>query len=250
MKAEEIHMTRLKDNVIKTYGYRTELHLHTSPVSACADFAPEEVVKTYADIGYDTIAVTNHFSYSYRFERFDKEPTAEEFVKWYMSDYYKAAEAGEALGINVILGAEIRFAENLNDYLIYGIDDNILKEVYERLPYGIDAFRSNSALKDVLVVQAHRFRNGIEYVDPSYIDGLETFNMHNGHNSANGKAVKFADENNIKIVTAGTDYHHKDGEGMAALRTKVRMTDSYELADVLRSGDYALEIGGCSVILP
>lgn len=250
MKAEEICMTSLKESVIKTYGYRTELHLHTSPVSGCADFAPEEVVKTYADIGYDTIAVTNHFSYQYRFERFEKEPTAEEFVKWYMSDYYKAAKTGEALGINVVLGAEIRFAENANDYLIYGIDEDIIKDVYERLPYGIAEFKKSEALKEVLVVQAHRFRCGMEYIDPSHIDGLETFNMHNGHNSANGKAVKFAKENGIKTVTAGSDYHHKDGEGMAALRTKTRIADSYELADVLRSGDYALEVGGCSVILP
>ena len=51
-------------------------------------------------------------------------------------------------------------------------------------------------------------------------------------------------------MTAGSDFHHDGGEGMAALRTKVMPRDSYELADILRNGDYALEIAENSVILP
>lgn len=240
----------VKNYIKKIYRYRTELHAHTSHVSTCADFAPGDVVEKYAEIGYDAIAITNHFSYPYRTERFEKEPTADEFVKWYMSDYYKAYEVGVKLGITVILGAEIRFAENENDYLIYGINEDILKEAYERLPYGIADFKSAEKLKDVLVIQAHRFRDRMEYADPSYIDGIETFNMHNGHNSRTGMAVKFAKENNFKIVTAGSDFHHDGGEGMAALCTKTLPRDSYELADVLRGCDYVFEIGGKSIVLP
>ena len=240
----------IKNHIKEVYKYRTELHAHTSPISTCADFSPEDVVKKYVEIGYDAVVITNHFSYPYRVQRFEKEPTANEFVDWYLSDYYKAYETGKKLGITVILGAEIRFAENENDYLIYGIDEEALKEAYERLPYGIADFRATEALKNVLVIQAHRFRNRMEYIDPSYVDGLETFNMHNGHNSRIGMTVKFAKENNFEIVTAGSDYHHEGGEGMAALCTKTLPQNSYELAEILRSGDYVFEVGENSIVLP
>lgn len=242
--------SQLKKFILEKYKFRTELHAHTSPVSSCGDFAPDEVIRRYAKIGYDAIAITNHFTYQYRFERFSKEPTAEEFVEWYMSDFYAAEEAGKKYGVNVILGAELRFSENQNDYLAYGIDEDTLLEIYDRLPYGIAEFRNSDRLKGILLIQAHRFRDNMEDIDPIYVDGIETFNMHNGHNSRIGKTVKFAKDNNIKIVTAGSDFHHDGGEGMAALRTKVMPKDSYELADILRNGDYALEIAENSVILP
>ena len=33
---------------IKDYKYKIETHAHTSPMSPCADFTPEEVIKKYA----------------------------------------------------------------------------------------------------------------------------------------------------------------------------------------------------------
>lgn len=246
----EARISELKKYISEKYRFRTELHAHTSPVSSCADFPPEEVIRRYAAIGYDAIAVTNHFTYGYRFERFDKEPSAEEFVNWYMTDFYAAKKAGERYGITVILGAELRFAENQNDYLAYGIDEDTLIEIYDRLPYGLADFRNSERLKNILLVQAHRFRNNMEYADPSLLDGIETFNMHNGHNSRIGKTVKFAKDEGFKIVTAGSDFHHDGGEGMAALRTAELPDDSYRLADILRGGDYAFEIAENSIILP
>ena len=246
----EKNSEHIKNSIKEIYKYRTELHAHTSPISSCADFSPEDVVEKYVEAGYDALTITNHFSYPYRVGRFEKEPTASEFVNWYMSDFYKAYEVGEKMGIKIILGAEIRFAENENDYLIYGINEDILKEVYEILPYGVADFKASETLKDVLIVQAHRFRNGMEYIDPSYVDGIETFNMHSGHNSRVAMTVKFAKENNFKIVTAGSDFHHEGGEGMAALRTKELPQNSCELEAVLRSCDYVFEIGENSIVLP
>ena len=56
----------------------------------------------------------------------------------------------------------------------------------------------------------------------------------------------------IGIVGAGTDFHHlgRKHEGAAALRSKGEITDSFQLAKVLKSEDYLLEIGGNAVVLP
>ena len=38
-------------NYFKDHKYRTELHAHTNPVSACGKFSPEDVVATYKQFG-------------------------------------------------------------------------------------------------------------------------------------------------------------------------------------------------------
>lgn len=79
---------------IEEYQYKTELHLHTFPASACGDVSPELAVKTY------------------------------------LLDYDEAVKTGEKYGINVILGCEIRFTENVNDYLLFGIDKVFFELAY------------------------------------------------------------------------------------------------------------------------
>ena len=56
----------------------------------------------------------------------------------------------------------------------------------------------------------------------------------------------------MNIKTAGSDFHHKGKghEGVSALRTKTLPKDSFELAKILKSGDYLFEIGGDSIVLP
>ncbi len=240
----------IKKYILKEYKYRTELHAHTLPVSTCADFSAEEVVKTYADLGFDSVAITNHYTFEYRMSRFNEEPGAELFTKWYLKDFRDAKKAGEKYGINVILGAEIRFEENHNDYLVYGINQKILEKIYDALPKGIAEFKKNEALKDVLIIQAHPNRNGMTDIDSSYIDGMEVFNMHSGHNGRNAKTIKRAKEDNLKVLTIGSDYHHEGGAGICAIRTKKPIKDTYELSDVLRKGDYVFDIYNDVIILP
>ena len=243
--------SEIKKYVYDTYKYKIELHAHTSPVSLCADIEADEVVRRYAELGYDAIVITNHFSYQYR-NRFEKEPTAEEFVDWYLSDYNKAVEAGKKYGIVVILGAEFCFnnGEIRNDYLAFGLDRELLIESFYRIPYTIETYKENEKLKDVLIIQAHRFRDNMTEIDPKFIDGLETFNMHIKHNSRNAKAVMFAKENNLNIVTVGSDYHHSGGEGITALLTKTLPKNSFELKELLKTRDYVFEIGQDAVVLP
>lgn len=243
-------LKEIKEFIEEKYKYRTELHAHTAPVSSCADFFPEDVVKTYADLGYTSVAIVNHYTYAYRFSRFEKEPGARKFTKWFLSDFKKAEKAGKKYGINVILGAEIRFMENNNDYLIFGIDSETLEKVYGALEYGIAEFKKNEAFKDVVVIQAHPHRKGMEYTDSSFIDGMEIFNMHAGHNGRNALTVRRAKEDNLSVLTIGSDYHHEGGAGLCAIRTKEPVKDTFELAKILKSGDYIFDVSEDTLILP
>lgn len=230
------------DKRIESYQYKTELHLHTSPASGCSEVAPEVAVKLYADLGYHSVVVCNHFFSGMHFYG-DKETC----LKEYFADYERAVEAGEKYGVNVILGCEIRFTENENDYLLFGIDKNFIREAYDCLDMGIEAFSKHFRREDRLLVQAHPFRNGMTSVSLELLDGIEAFNMHPNHNSRVALAAKYAREHGL-IPTVGSDFHHIGHEGISALLTKTEIKTSNDIVDVLNSGDYLFEIGG-SILL-
>ncbi len=227
---------------IEKYRYKTELHLHTSPASRCAEVPPEQAVELYAKLGYHSIVVSNHF-----FDGMRSYGNKKQAIEAYLADYDQTVIAGKKYGVHVILGCEVRFTENINDYLLFGIDRDELSEVYDRLELGTQEFSKWFRREDRLFIQAHPFRNGITRIPPEYLDGVESFNMHPHHNSRVGFAAKYAKQHNL-IPTAGTDYHHLGHEGMAALLTKTEISTSWDIVDVLRSRDYLFEIGGCVMI--
>lgn len=227
--------------MFEEYKYKTELHAHTSPASGCSQIPPEKLVEIYCKLGYDSVVITNHFIY-------ESESNIEERLEKYFDDYYKAQREGEKCGLNVVLGSEIRFSENFNDYLIYGIEENDFPVMEGLLGEGIDNFYKKFKNDKNVIIQAHPFRDGMSLANPESIDGIEVFNMHPGHNSRIGFAAQYAEKHNF-IITGGTDYHHWGHEGMISMMTKEKILDSEQLAAVLKSRDYILDISGLKVQL-
>ena len=240
-----MNLQNLKEELRKIYKVRIELHAHTSPVSGCSEISPKEMIDTYKKCGYDAVVITNHFNFMG--ERF----TRDEYLSYYLKDYEETKEYGEKEGIKVLLGAEIRFTENNNDYLIYGVNREILKDIYDQLPYGIENFRKNYKMENSVFLQAHPMRDGMVKVDPKLLDGIEAFNLHAGHNSRVGQAALYAKEEGMGIIIAGTDFHHKNRkhEGLSALLAKNMPEDSFSLASLLKSKDYLLEVGRENIVL-
>lgn len=221
------------------FKFKTELHAHTTPASGCSQIPPEYLVKVYKEKGYTSIALTNHFMYD--------TADAEEKITKYLDDYYKTLELGKKEGINILLGSEIRFSENNNDYLIFGINPEDLYNINSLLDKSIDNFYKTFKNDKNIILQAHPFRDGMESVNPESLDGIEVFNVHPGHNSRIGFAAKLARENNF-IVTCGTDYHHFGHEGLCGILTKEPLTDSFKLAEALKKREYIIDISGYKVI--
>lgn len=48
-------------------------------------------------------------------------------IDMYLKGFRLAEEEGKKTGVNILLGMELRFKENFNDYLVYGIDEDFLK---------------------------------------------------------------------------------------------------------------------------
>lgn len=236
-----------KEQLSKEYPYRIELHAHTTPISGCSEIPPEVMAQIYSDKGYDAVVITNHFTPD-NVGRMPKE----EALDWYAAGAYETAKAAEKYGIKAFLGIELRFTENSNDYLIFGADRDTLSVCYDYLDKGVEAFRKEVKLPDSVFLQAHPFRNGMERCNPELLDGVESFNMHPHHNSRVAVASRYAKENGFAVQSVGSDFHHlnQGHEAVSALRTKVLPETSFDIAKILRSGDYIFEVGEGALILP
>ena len=128
-------------------------------------------MEIYKENGYDSVVITNHFTTQLKGETIDEK------INWYLEDYYECVETRKLVDLNVILGAEITFTENKNDYLIFGICPEDLTPIYKMLPYGIDRFYREFKNEKNIIIQAHPFRDGMERANPESLDGIEVFNM-------------------------------------------------------------------------
>ncbi len=233
---------QLKTSLLQEFPYRMELHAHTSPVSGCAHVSAVETVQKYAAKGFAGIVITNHVNPDiFRY-------TPKSWADYYLKDYEDAVAEGEKCGVRVLLGMEIRFTENNNDYLVYGVDRDFVLDIYEFVDKGIEAFYQKFRGEHRVILQAHPCRNGMTYIQPQFLDGIEVFNLHPGHNSRIGMAARRATEKK-GVIVGGSDFHHDGDEGMLAMRTRALPADTFALADILKREDYVLEIGD-SIILP
>lgn len=223
--------------ICSEYKYKTELHVHTSPVSRCSEVPPQEAVRLYLEAGCNTITVTNHLNPEWTVDRVDE----------YLSGYYDTKAAAEGTPINVVLGVEIRFTENDNDYLVYGVEEREIADMIRLIHEGIVAFYKAMKNENNLILQAHPFRNGMVLAPIDSIDGIETMNMHPGHNSRVARACQYAHENRL-IVSGGTDFHHVGHQGMCLMRTEERIGDSFSVARILKSKNYLFDMNGTLVI--
>lgn len=230
-------------DALSEYRFKTELHCHSFPASGCGDFSPEETVKMYSGLGYDAIVLTNHF---HRGQLANGESDAE-YIRRYTDDYFRACAEGERLGVKVIFGMEIRFTDNSNDYLVYGVDEIGAAELFSHLSGNLAEFRRDYKNDGMILIQAHPCRHGCVRAEPELLDGVEVFNLHPFHNGAIGFAAKFAHETN-GVITSGSDFHHPGTAGLGGIYTKTLPSDTHELTEILRNGDYLLDIGGIPAI--
>ncbi len=234
--------------------YLYELHCHSSAVSACGRWSPEEMVQFYAKRGYTGIVVTDHFMNGNC--TVDRNLPWKEQVEAFCSGYERARTAGEKYGLDVFFGFE--YSANTfykqspgaigskdsvigTDFLIFGLG----KEWLLRKDESILFLPVNDFLKMVheeggIVVQAHPFRLERSYMDhislfPNFTDGVETINGNpNTMGRANRLAEAYAREYGF-FCTAGTDAH-APCQYLAVTMLPKRISSVAELCGVLQSG--------------
>jgi len=213
--------------------YKYDVHVHTAEVSPCGQVRARDIVKLYKDKGYDGIVITDHYYIEY-FECLN-ETTWEDKIKSYLSGYYAAREAGYKYGIDVFLGMELRFKESINDFLIYGIDEDFLFDNPMLYEWNLEEFRQLKNKYDILIYQAHPYRGRCSAVSSDLLDGVEVYNCHPRHNSRNYLALEFAKKNDDLLILSGSDAHMVDDVGRGGILSESRIKDSHHMLDILRN---------------
>ena len=220
-------------------SFYTELHAHTSEVSPCSHQTAAQVADRYLAEGYSTIVVTNHYC-NHIIE--GAGDTWEARYAHFISGWQAMKEhVGDRM--NVILGMELRFVENVNDYLVYGMNEDFLREHPDLHRMSLKSFRALADEHGLLIIQAHPFRNGMTVRPPALLDGYEVFNGHAGHDSRNRVALEYCKRYG-KIPTSGSDFHDAVSAVAGGIVTEEEIKTMEQLTQVLRSGNYTLRCAG------
>lgn len=213
--------------------YKYDTHVHTDETSPCGKVKAVELVRMYKDSGYSGIVITDHY-YKGFFDLLSEETWTEKVDK-YLEGYKKAYDEGKKLGINIILGMEIRFNESPNDYLVYGFDENFLKENSELYSLTLKEFKELIKNSDILIYQAHPFRTGMSRDWVDLMDGIEIFNGNPRHDSHNDLAYSLAEVKKLKMLS-GSDFHQVQDLARGGIVINELITNSQGLVNYLNSG--------------
>ena len=221
-------------------SYRYELHFHTSEVSGCAKVPACEAVLQYHRLGYAGVVVTDHY-YQSLFAKMPY-PTWPEKVSAYLTGYECARSVCEQHGMTVLLCMEIRFPENNNDYLVYGISPDFLLGQPELQDLSLKTFQAIARENGLLVYQAHPFRNTMTIMHPHLLDGLEILNGNPRHVARNDIAALWASQHEL-LGIAGSDFHQIGDEGLAGIATTEPIRNNQDLLRILKSQSYTIYTG-------
>ncbi len=214
-------------------GYKYDTHVHTSETSPCGKVPAAEMIRLYSEAGYSGVVITDHFIKNFFDMQFLKSWGGK--VDTYLKGYKAAVEAGKLYGLDIILGIELTFTENNNDYLIFGVDEQFLKEIKEPYKLGLEGFRKLTEGRGLLVFQAHPFRPFMIPAPPALIDGVEVYNGNVRHDPRNEVAYKYAADNGLKM-SSGSDSHRIGDQARGGIVLPYRISNSMELVRAFTEG--------------
>ncbi|HHX36956.1 MAG TPA: PHP domain-containing protein [Clostridiaceae bacterium] len=214
-----------------------ETHLHTKYISHCGWLTAEELLSDYAAAGYHGICVTDHYNRRcFDYAGIDLN-TDESLTEAFLLGVRKMQELAADYGIRIYEGAELRFDENDNDYLLYGFNHDLLAHPDAVIKSGLADFYPRAQAAGALLIQAHPFRPGCSPAPAEYLDGLEVLNTNPRHQNNNDLALAYAIEHSL-IQISGSDCHRPGDAAKTGIISSYLPADSREFAALLRSGEF------------
>ena len=219
---------------------RFELHAHTSECDLYAHLGGAELVRLYDEAGYRGMVITDHY-FSLFYDWFADELAEADhrrIIERYLRGYYAARNEAEKRNFTVLCGAEVRFDNTINDFLVYGLEEDDLF----RLPL-LNRLHNVEELVEVLpddavVVQAHPFRDKMTVMSPTALFGIEVYN--GGTDPFRNQMARLYAEHYGKAMTSGSDIHHIKALARGGIATAREISCAKDLVNVLRGGDYSL----------
>ena len=219
--------------------YKYETHMHTRPVSGCAQADVRENLEFYKSLGYAGVFITNHFLDGNI--NIDRSADYRTKIEFYFSDYENAVKMSEEIGIKVFCGVEMSYKGT--DFLVYGLD----KEWYLQHPEIMEMEKSEEMPflmeNGALVIQAHPYREA-EYIDhirlfPRCVHGVEIINTSND-DFVNTMAIEYAKKYEL-LKIAGSDNHKcSKVKKLAGVSLDRPLTDEADFIKCVKNGSFKI----------
>ena len=216
-------------------SYKYDLHVHTAELSPCGNVEIEKIMKMYKKADYSGVVLTDHFRNIF-FEDFN---SWENGIDNLLSVFEKAQQLGNKYNLDVILGLEACFEENNGDFLIFGVDEKFLKKYKNFIDGSLQEFSKIIDNKNILIFEAHPFRNKKDSAEPDFLDGLEVYNGNPRHDSRNSLAYVKAENNDLMMVS-GSDFHQPEDLGKGGIILPQKISNSKQLVKQLKKGEFNL----------
>ena len=221
---------------------RIATHVHTAPLSGCAQVPAREVPALYRQKGYDAIVVTNHYM-DHVFEHYYGIAGSEAQLEHFLSGYRQAREEGERIGLAVWLGAELNPRRYNRPERVYPVREFLIYGLTEEFVLGHPRWYDDSQeeifaaceREGFVMVQSHPFRLPTEPGDPAFVHGVEVLNCNPRHESRNELAAAWAQRYGL-LKTAGDDFHEYGDEGRAAVLAPDDIETYADFVRALREG--------------
>lgn len=223
-------------------SFKTELHCHSTLVSACGRITPTETVEKYLEAGYTTLVITDHISRdTFQSGNYLGAPDWDAKVDFFLRSYRALQEVAKGR-LNILLGAEVRVDSHAAaDYLLYGVSEEFLRHAGCLHQFHIADLSRVAREHGVLIVQAHPFRNHMVVTPPALLDGVEIFNASPSHAAFRGEIARLWAEHYNLIQTSGSDLHApKASQIVGGIETDEPITSNEQLLEVLKSRNYRI----------
>lgn len=219
--------------------YRIETHMHTNHTSKCGWLDAAALAEGYARAGYAAVAVTDHYNRD-TFNHMDlKAASPEEVLSVFLDGFRRLEGECARRGLKLYKGAELRFDECCNDYLLYNYPDELLSRPEEVFRMGVAAFAPLAREAGALIVQAHPYRKKCTPAIACYLDGVEVCNRNPRHENHNERAEEYAALHGL-LRTGGSDCHRTEDIAQGGILARTLPEDDAALVRLLRSGEYTV----------
>lgn len=218
--------------------YSYETHCHTAEVSGCASVPAAEVIRHYKEAGYSGVNISDHYDTGFFLRRTAGLSTFQEQADAWLKGYRLAKAEGDAIGLSVFLGMELRTEESSNDYLLFGVTEEFVYDNPRLYEWKMADVCKLTKEYGILIFQAHPYRAGLVFT-PAVLDGVEVYNRNPRHNSHNDLACKAAETYGLRR-SSGSDYHQLEDLARGGIRTEQPLTTTQQFRDIFLSERYEL----------
>lgn len=224
--------------------YKIETHLHTLYGAGCGKMEEKEIVSRYLDAGYAAVVVTDHYNRRTSWYPEFCADRSQNAAVLFLRGFRKVQEEGARRGLRVYKGAELRFDESINDFLLYNYDDALLEDPEELFGMGLERFYERASAQGALLLQAHPCRSSSQPpcfpADTRFLDGVEVRNGNPRADNHNDLALELARKDARLLALSGSDCHEPQDVARGGIELEILPENERQLCELLRVRKYRL----------